>query len=666
MNVDNPIENVTDDVLQRAPIAREFVREILSLRRDQGIVVGVLGPWGSGKTSFINLAKEEFRASDAPVLEFNPWMFSGATDLVDRFFVEICQQLKARGRTLRKLGKLMETYLGTFPGYVGVSSNALGKLLQGADTRKRVVDALAASPTPLVVVIDDIDRLSTGEIRDIFRLVRLTGSFPNLFYVLAFDSKRVEKALEEDGMPGRAYLEKIIQWSIDLPAIPNELLRQQTLAAVQEALEGIEDVGSLDDEAWTEIFARVISPLIKNMRDVRRYALAARGTARAVGGNIQIADILGLEAVRVFLPKVFAALHEMADLLGASLEFDHNSDVRAQERREKLEQFVVTEPEREGVVRAMVSTLFPGAGAHLGGPTYGSDWYRSWLRERRVARLEVFQYYLERVTGDKLGDFALAETAWRKLPDAQAFDTYLRSLDEQRMADVIAALENFEDEFEVRHSLSGVTVLLNCLPDLPARQRGFLELDSEAIVSRVVYRLMKSIADAEVAGEIVSRAVPKVRLLSGKQKLINIVGHRESVGHGLISEDLAAKFERSWRDEVRAARTEVLCGEPELLRIVWFAKKQNEGSEPELALDLPALTLPLLRSAQTEAVHTRGYQVIREQRLHWDMLVDVFGSESALAEHIARLNHVRDGDREVVDLAMKYRDGWRPNGFSKR
>ena len=91
MIVDNPIEKVTDDLLQRAPIAGEFVREILSLRCDQGIVVGILGPWGSGKTSFINLAKEEFRSSDTPVLEFNPWMFSGAADLVDRFFVEICQ-----------------------------------------------------------------------------------------------------------------------------------------------------------------------------------------------------------------------------------------------------------------------------------------------------------------------------------------------------------------------------------------------------------------------------------------------------------------------------------------------------------------------------------------------------------------------------------------------
>ena len=660
MNVDNPIEKVTEDALNRAPIAREFVHQVLSLQCDQGIVVGVLGPWGSGKTSFINLSKEEFRNRNSPVLEFNPWMFSGASDLVERFFIEICQQLKARGRTFRKAGKLMETYLGTFPGYVGVGSKALGKLLQGTDMRKRVVDALAAAPAPLAVVIDDIDRLSTAEIRDIFRLVRLTGSFPNLLYVLAFDSKRVENALDEEGMPGRAYLEKIIQWSIDLPEIPKGLLRQQTLAAVQEALEGIESVGPLDDEAWTEVFERIINPLINNMRDIRRFALAARGTAIAINGNIQIADVLGLEAVRVFLPSVFSELHGMANVLGASAEFNHNSDVRTQEHRDRLERLIETEPERKDVVKAMISTLFPAAGAYLGGPTYGADWYRSWLRERRVARLEHLQYFLERVAGETLDDFALAETAWRKMSDAQAFDSYLRGLDVHRLTGVITALEAFEDEFELRHAFSGVTVLLNCLPDLPPRKRQFLELDTEGIVSRVVYRLMKSITDPQMTAETVSNALPNIRLLSGKQRLIEIVGHRESVGHGLVPKDLAAQFERSWRDDVRAAPVDALCCEPELLRVVFFAMKQSETTEPKLILDLQKLTLPLLRSARAETIHSRGYKVIREQRIHWDVLVKVFGNESTLAEHITSLTDIRAGDQDLVDLAKKYLEGWRP------
>ena len=60
-----------------------------------------------------------------------------------------------------------------------------------------------------------------SEIRDIFKLVRLTANFPNIIYIVAFDRNRVEKALAEQGLPGRDYLEKILQVAFDLPVVPS-------------------------------------------------------------------------------------------------------------------------------------------------------------------------------------------------------------------------------------------------------------------------------------------------------------------------------------------------------------------------------------------------------------------------------------------------------------
>ena len=75
---DNPILHVRDDVLGRGPIAESFARQVLALDVSLGAVVGVLGKWGSGKTSFVNMARDDFRSAGSPVLDFNPWMFSGA------------------------------------------------------------------------------------------------------------------------------------------------------------------------------------------------------------------------------------------------------------------------------------------------------------------------------------------------------------------------------------------------------------------------------------------------------------------------------------------------------------------------------------------------------------------------------------------------------------
>jgi predicted KAP-like P-loop ATPase len=87
IRTDNPIRQSEEDTLGREKTAGTFPRQVLKLDASEGVVVGVLGPWGSGKTSFVNLARAEFDRAGVPILDFNPWMFSGAQQLVDSFFV---------------------------------------------------------------------------------------------------------------------------------------------------------------------------------------------------------------------------------------------------------------------------------------------------------------------------------------------------------------------------------------------------------------------------------------------------------------------------------------------------------------------------------------------------------------------------------------------------
>ena len=75
---DNPIRRSEHDLLGRADSAKAFARQVLKLDTTEGSTIGVFGHWGSGKTSFINLAREGFENEKIPVIDFNPWFFSGA------------------------------------------------------------------------------------------------------------------------------------------------------------------------------------------------------------------------------------------------------------------------------------------------------------------------------------------------------------------------------------------------------------------------------------------------------------------------------------------------------------------------------------------------------------------------------------------------------------
>ena len=243
VRIDIPIQNSEEDVLGRAKLAESFSEQLLSLDASEGVVTGVLGPWGSGKTSFVNLVRPHLKKAGIEILDFNPWMFSGTEQLVESFFVELSAQL--RGRDCRRFDELaegLERYGEIFSGMgwlpvVGpwierlrLVMKPLAKLRElrkeGITGRKgKVEKALADLTKPLVVVVDDIDRLTTPEIRAVFKLVRLTANFPNIIYITAFDRARVENALGgQEGISGRDYLEKILQWAIDLPEVPEEVM----------------------------------------------------------------------------------------------------------------------------------------------------------------------------------------------------------------------------------------------------------------------------------------------------------------------------------------------------------------------------------------------------------------------------------------------------------
>ncbi len=683
---DNPIRVAEDDVLGRVNIARAFAQQILSLDATQGVVVGVLGPWGSGKTSLINLTRSEFKRVDVPLLDFNPWMFSGEEQLVDSFFVELAAQLKIRPN-LTQVGKDLQEYGEAFSGMAGlplvgpwierirISAKLLGKLLQRrkggiGERRIKLEKTLNKLAKPVVVVLDDIDRLSTSEIQCVFKLVRLTASFPNIIYVVAFDRARVEKALSELGVPGRDYLEKILQVALDLPSIPNQVLNQRILSSVDDALVGIEKPGPFDEQVWPDVFMEIIRPLFRNMRDVRRYAAAIHGAVAALEGQIALADVLALEAVRIFLPDVFTLLHGAIIGLTATSDDSYGRADNPPGLKRQIEGLVEASGSHIEVVQSMIERLFPAGKRYIGGSHYGNDWKGEWFKERRVAHEDILRFYLERVEGEGFQVLADAERVWACLSNRDTLNVCLGSIDSSRVQDVIAALETFENDFAPQHVVPGTIVLLNFLKDLPRRQRGIFELDTEFVVRRVAYRLLKSLEDPAVLEAAVRNILPELNSLSAKLHLIDIVGYREHVGHKLISQTAATEIEKAWLEEVRGVPADQLAEENNLLRILLVAKRKTGAPEgPILINSSPQFTLAVFRNSRHEVIsQTTGSRAERRfPQLSWDALIELYGGEDILRRRIEDLKATRlEGSDEILELADKYLGGWRPNDFSGR
>ncbi len=524
---DNPIALPEEDTIGRNNFAQSFAKQMLSLDTSKGSVVGVLGAWGSGKTSFINLARNELNQDNITILDFNPWMFSGTEQLMQSFFSELSAQLRL-WPDLNEIGEAIGTYGDLFSGMgwlpiVGPwierghkATEAISKVLQGYKEgvgvhRKKIEDGLTKLDKRIIVVIDDIDRLSTAEIRDIFKLVRLTANFPNIIYVVAFDRIRVENALNEEGINGRDYLEKILQVAIDIPPIPYQILSTQILAAIDNAIQDIEKVGPFDKQVWPDIFVEIIRPLIRTMRDVRRYAVNIRGTVASLGGEVALTDVLALEAIRIFMPDVFKLLHSSIDALTTTDNhiFGYSSNVD-KPLKAKIEKLIEVSGDNSNIAKDMICRLFPAARRHIENNSYGAEWKKEWLRERRAAHEDILQLYLEHYAGDHLKAFLHAEKAQLFMDNRELFDHYLRSLDVSEITDVITALEVYEDQYKSESVEPASIVLLNLLHTLPDNRVNMFDYDVRLKVTRVVYRLIRSLKAPDVIESVVKSILPEV------------------------------------------------------------------------------------------------------------------------------------------------------------
>jgi hypothetical protein len=673
---DVPINSSKEDVLGRATIAHDFAKNIRRLDASEGIVVGVLGGWGSGKSSFVNLMREEFHNNPKlTVVDFNPWMFSGTPQLIEVFFKEVSSELRIKDKT--KFGTIADSLLdysdafspvamvpvvGTYFDRSVKSLKAMRKWWKERTVtplRNKVTSALLELKNPVVVVIDDIDRLSRNEIRDIFKLVRLTASFPNIIYILAFDRKRVEAALDEDKVPGRQYLEKIVQLSFDLPTMPNELLRDEVFKKLDIVLDGVDNI-RFSHKDWPKVYFEVIEPLITNLRDVTRLALSAQLAIDTLGTEVETVDVLALEAIRVFRPELFEELQKMrTTLTDVSEPSYHDSEDEA--RKLEMGKLIELSGKDSAIIDNLISYVFPAARRYTSNVHYGYDSLSDWKKEHRVAHIDYLNMYLDRVAPNGLVAFRRSEKAFSLIGVPAGLGDYLDSLNPDELETTIAGLEAYEGVFPAETTVPVCIALLNRIYAIPNREPKniFDIVRPDMVVDRVVLRILRAVKEEPAREAAVREILLGIISYSSQLELIKLVGYDEGSGHKLVSKRCWELLEKEFFATVSKKQSKVPRQEWGFLNV--YSKQANKLGKnfKPIAIRSVDEIRSMFTSALSVAMSETSQGVNREQRLWWDGLLRVFGDEDKIKKSLDKLRKT-DGNTSLVALVSKYLDGWRP------
>lgn len=600
LSADKPLTDPEDDRLGYASFAQHLAESLCKMAPTEGLIVAVYGPWGSGKTTLLNFVVHYLQQkpeTEQPIIVFfNPWWFSGHEDLTRRFF----NQLQAVLSKLKNLAKGLREQIADFAELVSetplpyaAGGKAFAKYLRGRqkdvpELKAKLADVLRNQKKRILVIIDDIDRLTVEEIKHLFRVVKAIVDFPNVIYLLAFDKKVVIKALEEiQGVSGEDYLEKIVQVPFELPLPDKTALRRLLLERLDEVLAGTPDE-LFDQTYWGNVYLEGIDHFIATPRDIVRLTNTLNVTYPAVKGEVNPVDFIAIETLRVFSPEIYDVIRrDPGAFTGHTDDLrDHNLEDLKTFHNSWMEQ--LQEQDREPIKRLLLR-IFPKLRAVWDNTYHGSDWLSTWRKQLRICSPDIFPIYFSLAVPEGGISNVEMQAILALAGDARAFGDKLIELANQKRPDgttrLRAFLERLEDYTEKEITLDCIPSIIQALFDVGDQllrpedeRRGLFGFGNDIRIGRIIWQLLRRLDESSrfkvlkatiTDGKAIATIVGEVATLSQQHGKYGADQSRPEEER-LISGEHLQELEELALEKVReAARNDSLLQVPELPRILY-------------------------------------------------------------------------------------------------
>ena len=415
---DDPLPDLDDDPLDRDRLAERVANILTAVARESdSAVVALIGPWGSGKTTLLNAVEKHLAERGCwRLANYNPWVYSTMETAAAGFFSELKSALPkgvmADGirATLGRLGVRVAPF-GALGGVIGVDAtegiraiaDAVGGDQSPEAMRAHAAEQLRNLDTPILVVLDDLDRLEPNELLLTFKLVRLLGRLPQVYYLLAYDEATLEDVLQRSSLvgpePGRAreYLEKMVQVRLDIPP----LLEAQQLALLNQGLDAclLRHGVQLDADATTRLqqaWSHCLVHYLSQPRAIKKLIAQVDAIWPEVQGEVDFVDFLLVTFLRTFERSTFDLVVRSRDELVGYGQFWQEKKETNQERWarwiEMLEKTAARHPSSLAILLSEMFLVLRSARENM---TYGSHHAAGITKRRGMGSADFFDRYTQ-------------------------------------------------------------------------------------------------------------------------------------------------------------------------------------------------------------------------------------------------------------------------------
>lgn len=356
-----------DDLLDVNIFVESIENSLLQCKPNETFVISLIGKWGNGKTSVINLLKQKINSGDSAVINtFNPWKYDNKLSLFEGFYNYIFKALnKNFGYFSYK--KLLKKYERTIFSLIkDKTSISLGEIINLSDERdieeikNSINDCIKFSDKKIIVVIDDIDGLTKEQILLVFKTIKTLFNFNNVVYILCYDEERINKIFDEELKIDSNYLDKIVQDKIVMPIIENGTICKIGSQCILNLL-NIYEIENYDRKRLENILNLIFKDF-KNVREIIRFINTISISIKSCSKlGLDICDYLALEYVKFKDLKLYTTIYNNAKMF-VSMDTEYNIDydfIDANRFNEKAKQFYKEIFDEKENLEEIIANVFP-------------------------------------------------------------------------------------------------------------------------------------------------------------------------------------------------------------------------------------------------------------------------------------------------------------------
>ncbi|OAV76191.1 putative P-loop ATPase [Bacteroidales bacterium Barb7] len=197
---DNPIDKLELDILDYSESVKYLVHNLETIETETSCSIGLIAPWGTGKTSYMNfLEKECLNKNKFIVVKFNPRHSVTPRNIQEDFFEILFSELRKYDSKfsfhfinyLEAINIVAENRMVS--GFLGFH-----KLWNKDFEKEKINEIIRRTGKKVIILIEDLDRLLANEIVEVFKLIDGNASFLNLIFITAYDKRIINKIIQKE------------------------------------------------------------------------------------------------------------------------------------------------------------------------------------------------------------------------------------------------------------------------------------------------------------------------------------------------------------------------------------------------------------------------------------------------------------------------------------